>query len=149
MYTGLIMQCFHSGLSLNIGTSQGRGFLKINRPFMLISYNPHIQMSSWNSNYFFFPSVAVVLFGTCCLLVSVFEIGYDSSLFSCKQSINIVFSAMEIIFIIIQVTHYEIMLYLSYVLDLFLNGSCFSSSCRKDILEKMCVPPPTCTCWYN
>ncbi|XP_073540119.1 proton channel OTOP3-like isoform X2 [Phyllobates terribilis] len=45
---------------------------------------------------------SLVLFGFCSLLVAVFKIGYDSSLFTCRQPMNIVFSVMEIIFIIIQ-----------------------------------------------
>ncbi|XP_075701352.1 LOW QUALITY PROTEIN: proton channel OTOP3-like [Rhinoderma darwinii] len=45
---------------------------------------------------------SLVLFGICSLLLTVFKIGYDSSLMTCKQSMDIVFSVMEIIFIIIQ-----------------------------------------------
>ncbi|XP_077107860.1 proton channel OTOP3 [Ranitomeya variabilis] len=45
---------------------------------------------------------SLVLFGFCSLLVAVFKIGYDSSLFTCRLPINIVFSVMEIIFIIVQ-----------------------------------------------
>ncbi|XP_056405578.1 proton channel OTOP3-like [Hyla sarda] len=46
--------------------------------------------------------VCLVLFGTCSLLVSVFKICYDSSLLTCKQPTDIVFSVTEIIFIMIQ-----------------------------------------------
>ncbi|XP_071968558.1 proton channel OTOP3-like isoform X2 [Engystomops pustulosus] len=49
-----------------------------------------------------FLKVSLVLFGTCSLLVSVFKIGYDSSLFSCKLPSEFVFSIMKIIFIVIQ-----------------------------------------------
>ncbi|KAM4032918.1 proton channel OTOP3-like isoform 1-T2 [Anomaloglossus baeobatrachus] len=45
---------------------------------------------------------SLVLFGFCSLLVAIFKIGYDSSLYTCRQPISIVFSAIEIIFIIIQ-----------------------------------------------
>ncbi|XP_040293882.1 proton channel OTOP3-like [Bufo bufo] len=45
---------------------------------------------------------SLILFGTCSLLVAVFKICYDSSLFSCKLPIDIVFSVIKIIFTIIQ-----------------------------------------------
>ncbi|XP_073444059.1 proton channel OTOP3-like isoform X2 [Dendrobates tinctorius] len=47
-------------------------------------------------------TASLVLFGFCSILVAVFKIGYDSSLYKCRLPIDIIFSTMEIIFIIAQ-----------------------------------------------
>ncbi|KAG9467087.1 hypothetical protein GDO78_015651 [Eleutherodactylus coqui] len=45
---------------------------------------------------------SLLLFASCNLLETVFKIGYDSSLLTCKLPINIFFSAMNIVFVVIQ-----------------------------------------------
>jgi len=48
----------------------------------------------------------VLLFGSCSVLLNVFQIGYSSILIQCKSRVEIVFPSIDILFICSQVLHF-------------------------------------------
>ena len=49
------------------------------------------------------PPGSLVLFGSCTVCLNVFRMGYDVSHIHCKSEVELIFPAIEIVFMIIQV----------------------------------------------
>lgn len=47
---------------------------------------------------------SLVLFGSCTVCLNVFRVGYDVSHIRCKSQLELVFPAIEVVFISVQVT---------------------------------------------
>lgn len=60
---------------------------------------------------------SVLLFGTCSILLNVFQIGYSTILIHCKSRVEIVFPSIGILFICTQVLHITLLEAFSFSLS--------------------------------